>query len=567
MKPTATKVIAVSLSAVLAAGGLGSLLNGRAVAGELARPAVVMPLSAAAGTTGVPFKDETVYILTGADGAVEKIIVSDWLKNPSGSAKLQDRTTLRDVENVKGEETFTESGGALVWDAQGGDIYYQGATDKALPVDVAVTYLLDGRAVTPEELAGKSGHVTIRFDYTNHQYEMLDVGGKQEKIYVPFAMLTGMVLDNDVFTNVEISSGKVYSDGNRTAVMGLAFPGLQESLDLDAEKLDIPSYVEVTADVENFELAAAVTLAVSDVFADVKTGGGGSLEDLQASLDGLTDAMDQLMDGSSALYEGLDTLLEKSGELVEGIDRLAAGAGALQSGAGELEAGAGQLQEGAKTLGAGLQALSEKSGALNAGAEQVFESLLASAQAQLTAAGAKAPDLTPENYGKVLDGVIAAMPEGGEKVEALKASLDSYNAFYQGLETYTAGVDQAAAGAQGVASGAEGLQAGAGKLTAGAEELSKGAAALKEAGPALTAGVTELRDGAKELSDGLVEFNEEGIEKLVDAVDGDLTGLMDRLRAVSDAAKSYRSFAGIDSESEGQVKFVYRTKAIEVPEE
>lgn len=567
MKPNATKVIAVSLSAVLAAGGLGGLLYGRAAGGEGVRPAVTVPLAVTAGTTGVPVKDETVYILAGADGAVEKIIVSDWLKNPSGSAKLQDRTTLRDVENVKGEETFTANGGALVWDAQGGDIYYQGATDQELPVDVAVTYLLDGRAVTPEELAGRSGRVTIRFDYTNRQYQMMDVGGEQEKIYVPFVMLTGMVLDNDVFTNVEVSSGKVYSDGNRTAVMGLAFPGLRESLNLDAEKLDIPNYVEVTADVENFELATTVTLAVSDVFADVKVGEGDSLEDLQSSLDDLTGAMDQLMDGSSALCEGLNTLLEKSGTLVEGIDQLAAGAEALKSGAGELEAGTQRLQEGAKTLDAGLQALSEKSGTLNAGAEQVFEGLLASAQAQLTAAGAQVPDLTPENYGKVLDGVIAAMPQGGEKVEALKASLDSYSAFCQGLEAYTAGVDQAAAGARSVAGGAENLQSGAGKLTAGATELSGGAASLKEAGPALTAGVTELRDGAKELSEGLVEFNEEGIEKLVDAVDGDLAGLMDRLRAVSDAAKGYNSFAGIDSEGEGQVKFVYRTEAIQVPEE
>jgi len=227
MKPTATKVIAVSLSAILAAGGLGSLLNSRAAGDEGIRPVVTAPLAVTAGTTGVPFKDETVYILTGADGAVEKIIVSDWLRNPYGSAKLQDRTTLLDVENVKGEETFTASGGKLVWDAQGGDIYYQGTTDKELPVDVAVTYLLDGRTVTPEELAGKSGRVTIRFDYTNRQFEMMDVGGKQEKIYVPFAMLTGMVLDNDRFTNVEVSSGKVFSDGNRTVVMGLALPGLQ----------------------------------------------------------------------------------------------------------------------------------------------------------------------------------------------------------------------------------------------------------------------------------------------------------------------------------------------------
>lgn len=279
MKKTSVKLTALGLSGALALGGVGGAVCARAASAP--GSAAPVTLSAAEPASGpAAYRDETVYVLAGPDGAVEKIIVSDWLKNPEGLDRLEDAAVLDQVEDVKGGAAFSPDGPGRIWEANGGDVYSQGTSDQDLPVEVSVRYTLDGRPIDPEQLAGKSGRVTIRFDYTNRQFEMMDVGGKQEKIYVPFAMLTGMVLDNDRFTNVEVSSGKVFSDGNRTVVMGLALPGLQESLDLDAEKLDIPNYVEVTADVENFELAAAVTVAVSDVFADVKVGEGDSLEDL-----------------------------------------------------------------------------------------------------------------------------------------------------------------------------------------------------------------------------------------------------------------------------------------------
>ncbi len=564
MKRSMVKITALCLCASLALGGLGvyALAAGEAPAGASEEP---RQLSAAAETADA-VKDETVYILAESDGAVQKIIVSDWLKNPMGSASLRDPFPAENVENVKGGETYTAgSGDALVWDAQGNDIYCQGTSGKELPVDLRVSYQLDGQSVSPQELAGKSGRVTIRFDYTNRQYEEVDIDGKTEKIYVPFAVLTGMALDNDVFSNVEVSSGRIYSDGDRTAVIGLAFPGLEENLNVDPEKLEIPSYVEVTADVENFALANTVTIASSGLFRELdmeKLDGTGDLED---SLDGLTDAMDQLMDGSSRLYDGLCELLDKSGTLVDGINQLAEGAGALQKGAEDLRAGASQLHGGASQLQTGLEALSENNGQLCGGARQVFETLLASGSAQLAAAGLELPALTVENYGKVLDGVIAAMPQGAEPVAALKASLDSYNAFYQGLLSYTEGVAEAAAGSRNLTAGTSGLLEGAGQLCAGAGQAADGAKALQAGTPALVEGIVQLRDGAGELSSGLEEFNEQGIQKLIDAVDGDLAGLLERLKATANAAERYRSFTGGDS-ADGQVKFIYRTEAIELAE-
>ena len=515
-------------------------------------------------------KDETVYVIAGADGSIQKIIVSDWIKNTLGSNTISDQSELADVENLTSDESFTlGSNDTRVWDAQGNDIYYQGNIEKELPVGLSVTYKLDGKTVSPAELAGKSGKVTIRFDYTNQQYEYVEIDGQKEKIYVPFAMLTGILLDNDVVTNVEVTNGKLINDGSRTAIIGIAFPGLQDNLAISPEKLEIPDYVEITADAKNFELGMTITLATNELFNEMDVDHFDSISNLSGSLGEMTDAMGQLMDGSSQLYNGLSVLLEKSRELVGGIDKLAAGAGALKAGAGDLDVGAGKLQSGAVQLSEGLNTLASNNDSLNGGAKQVFETLLSTANAQLAAAGLNVPALTTDNYATVLTTVIASLnenaatSEGAKSVAALKASLDSYNTFYLGLQSYTAGVSQAAAGAGELKTGTDDLKNGTSKLYAGAAELYDGILTLKNGTPALVDGITQLRDGSMQLSDGLKEFEEQGIQKLVDAVDGDLAGLSARLRATIDVSKNYRSFSGISDNMGGQVKFIYRTDAIE----
>lgn len=512
-------------------------------------------------------KDETVYVIAGVDGSVQKIIVSDWIKNTLGSNTISDKSELTDIENVKGDESYTlGNDNARIWDAQGKDIYYRGNIEKELPVGLSVTYKLDGKTVSPTELAGKSGKVTIRFDYSNRQYEYVEIDGQKEKIYVPFAMLTGILLDNDVFTNVEVTNGKLINDGSRTAVIGIAFPGLQDNLSIPLEKMEIPDYVEITADAKNFALDMTITLAANELFNETDADYLNSIGDLSGSLGEMTYAMEQLMDGSSQLYNGLSTLLEKSEELVEGIDKLTTGAEALKTGAGDLDAGASRLQTGAAQLSEGLNTLVSNNDTLNGGAGQVFETLLSTASAQLAAAGLDIPALTIDNYADMLTRVIASLDEtseGAKSVISLKASLDSYNAFYLGLQSYTAGVSQAAAGAGELKNGTDDLKSGTSKLSAGAAELYSGILTLKNGAPALVDGITQLRDGAMQLSDGMKEFNEEGVQKLVDAVGGNLVGLTTRLQASIDVSKNYRSFAGVHDDMDGQVKFIYRTNSIE----
>lgn len=426
MSKTTKKILAICLCAALCLGGAGM-----AFAQASSKKADDQPVSAAQQAAELQqkiSKDETVYVLTGADGSVKKIIVSDWLKNELGSASVADKSDLSDIENVKGDESYTINGDNMtVWDAQGNDIYYQGNIQKELPVGLSVRYYLDGKSVSPEELKGKSGKVTIRFDYENRQYETVQINGVNQRIYVPFAMLTGMILDNDTFQNVQITNGKLVNDGDRTMVVGLAFPGLQENLNLSRDDLSIPDSVEITADVTNFSLGMTVTLACNDLFSQLGDVDLTSLDSTSA-LDQLTGAMDQLLSGSSALYEGLSTLLDKSGELVSGVEELAQGAAAIKSGADSVDDGAAQLKAGLADLSSGLNTLSANSEALNSGAKQVFNSLLETAATQIRAKGLNVPDLTIENYAEELNTLIKSLDETTVYETALKQVTDAVEA-------------------------------------------------------------------------------------------------------------------------------------------
>ena len=417
-KPT-IKILSVLLCAALLAGSVGAV----SVINRPEEKKTQTSINTVAGTEEKDSlsKDETVYVLAGADGSVDKIIVSDWIKNALGSASISDKSQLTDIENVKGDESYTmNSDGMKVWDARGNDIYYQGNIEKELPVGLRVSYKLDGKAVSAEEIAGKSGKVAIRFEYDNRQFETVEIDGKKEKIYVPFVMLTGVLLDTDTFTNVEVSNGKLMNDGDRIAVMGLAFPGLQENLDIAQDQLEIPSYVEITADVKDFSMGTTITVASNDVFNQIDTEKLNSVDELKNSLGEMTDAMSQLMDGSSQLYDGLSTLLEKSDELVSGIDQLAQGAKDLKDGASQLADGTITLKDGTAQLVDGLQALSDNNAQLNGGAKQVFETLLSTANSQLAASGLTVPKLTIGNYAEVLNQVITSLDKNAVYQQALQ---------------------------------------------------------------------------------------------------------------------------------------------------
>lgn len=310
-------------------------------------------------------KDESVYLISDANGNVNKTIVVDHLKNKDKKDTLEDASNLSDIENVKGKEKFTQSGDKLTWQAGGKDIYYQGTATEEPPVTQKVTYYLDGKEISPEDLAGKSGKVKIRFDYTNTTSYTETVNGEKQTVSVPFAAVTGLVL-GDGFENIEVTNGKAEVSDSSSVVLGYALPGLKDSLgikdgDLDGD-VNIPEYMEMTADVENFSMPAAMTFVVNA--SDYVSTDGIDTSDLDDMINDLKDASTQLQDGSKTLAEGTDTLSD-------GLSTLQSKLGTFASGVGTLQSGLKTYTDGVSTLSGGLNTLGNSTGALVSGADKL----------------------------------------------------------------------------------------------------------------------------------------------------------------------------------------------------
>lgn len=451
-------------------------------------------------------KEETVYVISDASGNVQKKIVSDWLKNKDGKDTITDKTDLKNVENVKGDETYTEGNqGNIEWKANGSDIYYQGTTDKELPVNVKVTYYLDGKEMSPEDMAGKSGQVKIRFEYENTAKHTVKINGKDTEMYTPFTMLTGMILPADKFTDVEVSdgSGKIVSDGNNEMVLGVSFSGLKEDLEnakgKDKVNIDISDSFEITANVNDFSLAMTLTVGTSDVFSGIDVDSLDSIDDVEDTIDELVDAVGKLEDGSNTLKDGLGTLRSgasqvndgvttlnsKTGEFVDGLkkvddgvalivskmsaeDGAIAGADALAKGVAtidqkmnDVQGAVGQFADGAGTLDKGAGDVSKAVGQLAEGSSTLDKSVgeLASGATQL-ATGASTID---ENLGKVETGVTALADGAGAVSDGVSALANGI----KGTEEST-GLSQAA---DSTAQGVDALAAGAGQLESGVDTL------------------------------------------------------------------------------------------------
>ena len=690
-------------------------------------------------------KDESVYLISDANGNVNKTIVVDHLKNKDKKDTLEDASNLSDIENVKGKEKFTQSGDKLTWQAGGKDIYYQGTATAEPPVTQKVTYYLDGKEISPEDLAGKSGKVKIRFDYTNTTSYTETVNGEKQTVSVPFAAVTGLVL-GDGFENIEVTNGKAEVSDSSSVVLGYALPGLKDSLGIKDKDLDddvnIPEYMEMTADVENFSMPAAMTFVVNA--SDYVSTDGIDTSDLDDMINDLKDASTQLQDGSKTLAEGTDTLSDGLSTLQSKLGTFSSGVGTLQSGlktytdgvstlsgglntlgnsTGALVSGADKLNDGAKSLKAGItsvdagvdsvqenvnklngaaaqistgasdldtkaQALAQGASDLNDGVEKLAstvqgmpETVKSSINDTLKQLSSFVPVLIVAGYdntlaqtGVTVDNVDKVTTFAKEKEAEIKEIIarsatknahgynelpdksevdKTYNkameGLYQGqgavmvytqinqtvsseqsqnqvkkltegaisLKENTAkfqkegttklkeGTSALATGTSALASGLTPLKEGTKQLVAGSNSLAEGMDSLANSVPTLTSGIKQLVDGsntlvannaqlnsgasqladgtnqivsgvdqlttgsktlsegAHTLADGIVQFNEEGINKILDAYNGDLKPFTNKLQAVIDAGEEYQTYSAIADGQTGSVKFIYKLASID----
>ena len=458
----------------------------------------------AAGSTDTQdvYKEETVYVNADATGNSDEVTVSDWLKNSgSVSGNLTDESILKEIKNVKGDETFTENGDQLTWNTAGEDIYYQGTTDKELPVSVKLTYFLDGKEVKPDELKGKSGHLKIQVQYTNNEKKTVTVDGKEEEVYTPFVMMTGMILPNETFSNVTIDNGKVISDGSRNIVVGFGMPGLKDSLDMDEETtkeaedkgVTIPENFEMEADVTDFTMSSTFTVALTDLLDDMDMDNIIDVDSLKDSLNELEDAALELVSGSGTLADGASTLADGVSSYTAGADELNAGIQKYLGSNGELN---GSVTEYVNGVGKGVKGVKDYSSGTNA-----------------------------------LANGVTSYVAGEQKIAAGAAQLSQLS---KGLEQVQTAVDTLSKAADGKGEATDDLVIAANQLAAGTKQLQavlgseEVTALLTQVNGMVTTG-NELISATESLSASL----QTGIATPVANIAAALTGMETQLNAIN----------------------------------
>ena len=567
-------------------------------------------------------KSETVYAVMNGDGSIKSTTVSEHLYSASGLANVTDKTTLTDIQNTESDAEFTQNGEELVWNTNDTDVYYKGNTDKALPIDVKVTYALDGQEAALEDIIGKSGHLTVTVNLKNNETGTVNVNGKDRTIVTPLITAVGVILGGDA-SNMTAEHGMIESAAKSSVAAFVTLPGVKDSLsgllpdEVDSIEDYLQDTVTVEADVEDFTcpqvMVACATstaaLGTDNVF-DLS-----SINDLTDGINQLNDAMSQLMDGAS--------------QLVDGTSQLAGGVLALLDGANTLNNGAAALDDGLGQLTNGLDTLSANNAALNAGAQQVADGVLASANKTLKEGGLIDEDMTWSNYEAVIDNILTmndkTLAAGRKKMvrtiweqapsfkdsqldlalylsatktnHDLEAALklmqnfdasmltgalemvtnaDAKNTIHEelkyqiknsqdiadvrALKTSLSQIQFFVSSVNQYTAGVQTAADGAHSAKDGSAQLAAGTKTLYDGVNTLNTGAGQLNDGAGRLNDGLNQFNEEGISKLTGALDQDqLHGLKTVLDEMTDRLNDYTSFAGAPDDAESSVKFVYKT--------
>ena len=567
-------------------------------------------------------KSETVYAVMNGDGSIKSTTVSEHLYSASGLANVTDKTTLTDIQNTESDAEFTQNGEELVWNTNDTDVYYKGNTDKALPIDVKVTYALDGQEAALEDIIGKSGHLTVTVNLKNNETGTVNVNGKDRTIVTPLITAVGVILGGDA-ANVTAEHGMIESAAKSSVAAFVTLPGVKDSLSglLPDEVDSIEDYLQdtVTVEADVTELTcpqvmvacatSTAALGTSNVF-DLS-----SINDLTDGINQLNDAMSQLMDGAS--------------QLVDGTSQLAGGVLALLDGANTLNNGAAALDDGLGQLTNGLDTLSANNAALNAGAQQVADGVLASANKTLKEGGLIDEDMTWSNYEAVIDNILTmndkTLAAGRRKIvrtvweqapsfkdsqldlalylsatktnhdlEAALKLMQNYDpsmlcglvqlltsedakntakaelkyqvensqdmADVRALKTSLSQIQFFVSSVNQYTAGVQTAADGAHSAKDGSAQLAAGTKTLYDGVNTLNTGAGQLNDGAGQLNDGLNQFNEEGISKLTGALDQDqLHGLKTVLDEMTDRLNDYTSFAGAPDDAESSVKFVYKT--------
>ena len=612
-------------------------------------------------------KDETVYSKIDSNGNNYNTIVNDHIINDEQEQLINDISDLLNIKNVNGDEEFSQDGNNLAWHAEESDIYYQGESQKELPIECNVKYELDGNEITASELVGKNGKVKITIEYINKDAHTVNINGKDQTLYTPFVVVCGTIIDNNNNRNIEITNGKTVDDGSKTTVIGISLPGLQESLNISKDKIDIPNTIEITMDSTDFELNNIVTYVTPKVLEENDMELFKKLDKIYNQVDTLQSSSKQIEEGANSLKEGTATYSEKSQEFNNAVEQVSKGVSSVNQNYSKIDAGISSLNDSSATLESGAKSVSEgtlavsenlqtisskltelqtgtqslKQGEvqLEAGLDQIITSV---SSIQGTDNSAKITELNQlitanqntinslKSANETLTTQLKAIEDEETKqtittqietnksiIKLLETNIVAYNEtistlksadmsnikelqtalsnLKQGLQSLQTGTDtlyngttalqtgtgalasktkELAQGTQSLYEGTIKISEGSGTLNSGSTQLKQGLNTLDAGGTKLgtasnqlTEGANTLSEGATTLAEGITKFNEEGIDKICDYINGDLKDISARLEKLQELSEDYNNFTMLNDGNKGNVKFIMIMDSIKKEED
>lgn len=505
-------------------------------------------------TTSAPVfaytKSETVYSKLDNEGNAYKTIVTTHIENSDNEQIIEDLSNLINIENTNGDETFEQQDNKLVWQANGNDIYYQGESTQELPVTCNIKYELNGEEISAKDIVGKSGNVKITIEYTNKEAREVTVNGRKTTMYIPFVVVAGTVFDNTNNKNISITNGKLVDDGSKTALVGMALPGLQESLNLSKKEIDIPTSIEITLDTTDFEQNSIITYVTAKMV---------DLSDLE------------IFDKLDTVYAKADTLKESSKQIVDGANKVNEGVGLLSSKLGALPQSAVALYNGAQELNAGVngeEGLVVGISALKQKLTDLITTSIGMLQSNNQVLNSEITQLTAEELKKQITNLTvlkAKLTEEADKT-AMQTTIDELTTRANGLtaritalvkqektnEAVIAKITPTEASQTQITALEKGLQ----KISAGTKELEENLAKLTNSTKELPSSLQTLKNGTQTLAEGATKFDTEGIQKVCNLINGDVKNISKRVEKLNDLSNEYNNFGMINEGNSGEVKFV-----------
>lgn len=568
-------------------------------------------------------KEETVYTKLKTDGSSYKTIVNEHLINQEKNDKIEDVSTLQNVKNINGSEKVTNKNGSLTWESNGKDIYYQGESNKELPIQMKVTYKLDGKEISAKKLAGKSGHLEMTITYENLSKKTVQLNGKKETMYTPFTVATVFYINHKNASSIQGKNVKMVDDGTKTMFMGISFPGLQESLNVS--KVNIPNEITVSMDVKKFEMGNMITVATPNLLDNVDASTWNGLNAIYSQVNSLNTASQTILNGTKTLNDGLITYQQKNQEFYEALSKINDGATLLNTKYQELDQGLRtidgktvELVDGAYQVNTGLRNALSNLNLPDIGTNKTELEKMYQGQLQLTN-GLNQLKTSKESEGTYYNSLMAlitanenllkSLPADTDKtvIASLTAQIEQEKQIVSGLQqnqqTFVSSIqkmsetntifangtaktlqminglpdlnsmleqmNQLAAGTEKVYQGTVALKSGMDTLVKGSSEmkqgiqtLEEGISALYQADSKLLSATTELQKGSKTLEDGMNQFHTTGISKINQYVNQDMKKLQKKVDKLLELSDEYQTYTQKLDTDKGTTKFIMISDSI-----